>query len=125
MKFEFHRDDPDISLHELCAHILSAILHILKELYENLVPEIAFRCSCPKHRAERTISNLCTLVDIKKLRFLCERRPVKLEEAQQVWIGEVSTFTTMQLLLILKRVLLSNSTACVTVSLTSEQRRLK
>ena len=83
-------DDPDIPLRELCAHILSVLLHILKELYEKLIPEIAFRCPCPKHRADRSINNICTLVDTKRLRFLCERRPVKLDEAQKVWIGEVS-----------------------------------
>ena len=84
------RDDPEISLHELCADILSVILHILKELYEKLTPTLAFQCSCPKHKDERSLRNLCTLVDIKRLRFLCDRRLVKLEETQSVWIGEVS-----------------------------------
>ena len=83
-------NDPDIPLHELCANILSVILLIHKELYEKLILEIAFRCPCPKHRADRSIKNLCTLVDTKRLRFLCERRPVKLEEAHKVWIGEVN-----------------------------------
>ena len=83
-------DDPDIPLHDLCTHILSALLHILKELYEKLNPEIAFRCPCPKHRADRSINNLCTLLDTKRLRFLCDRQPVKLEEAHKIWIGEVS-----------------------------------
>ena len=84
------RDDPDISLEKLCAHVLSAILHIFRDMYEKLSPEIAFYCLCPKHKNQPTLSNLCTLVDAKKLRFLCQRRPVKLEEAQQVWIGQVS-----------------------------------
>ena len=84
------RDDPDISLHELCAHVLSVILHILKEVYPKLIPEIAFRCPCPKHKDEQTINNLCTLRSAaKKPRFLCERKLVKLEYAHKVWIEQV------------------------------------
>ena len=84
------RDDPDISLHELCAHVLSVILHILKEVYLKLIPEIAFRCPCPKHKDEQTINNLCTLRSAaKKPRFLCERTLVKLEYAHKVWIEQV------------------------------------
>ena len=86
------RDDPEISLHELCADVLSVILHILRDLYKKLTPTLAFRCPCTKHKDERSVRNLCTLDDrdIKRLRFFCDRRPVKLEEAQSVWIGEVS-----------------------------------
>ena len=84
------RDDPDIPLQELCAHILSVILDVLRELYKKLIPVIAFRCPCPKHKDERTIDNLCTLVDTRKLRFLCDRRRVELKAAQQVWIGNVN-----------------------------------
>ena len=80
------RGDPDISLHELCAHVLSVIRHILNLLYKNLVPEVAFRCPCPKHNKERALGNLCTSVDTMKLRFLCEGQFVKLTDAQKVWI---------------------------------------
>ena len=83
-------NDPDISLHELCAHILSAILHILRDLYEKLSPEIAFRCPCPKHKEKQTLNNLCTLADPKKLRFICEGRLVEYNHAQHYWIGPVS-----------------------------------
>ena len=83
-------NDPDISLHELCAHVLSAILHILRDLYEKLSPEIAFRCLCPKHKRSQTLSNLCTLGDTKKLRFFCEGQPVKVKDSQHYWIGPVS-----------------------------------
>ena len=83
-------NDPSISLHKLCAHVLSAILHILRDLYEKLSPEIAFRCSCPKHKKKQTLNNLCTLADTKKLRFLCEGQPVKIEDAQHYWFGDVS-----------------------------------
>ena len=85
-------DDPDISLHTLCAHVLSVVLHILRDLYEKLTPVLAFRCPCTKHKDKRTLSNLCTLEDRdnKRLRFLCDKRPVKLEQNQSVWIGEVS-----------------------------------
>ena len=83
-------DDPDIPLHELCVGVLSGILFILRESYGYLTPEFAFRCPCPKHRGSRSITNLCTLIDTKRLRFLCERRPVRLNEAQKVWLGEVS-----------------------------------
>ena len=82
-------NDPDIPLHELCANIRSVILCTLKELYEKLILKIAFRCHCPKHRADRRINNLCTLVDTKRQRFFCEGRPVELEEAHKVWFGEV------------------------------------
>ena len=83
-------NDPDISLHKLCAHVLSAILHILRDLYEKLSPEVAFRCPCPKHKEKQTLNNLCTLADTKKLRFLCEKQPVELKEAHHYWIGDVS-----------------------------------
>ena len=86
------RDDPDISLHELCAHVLSVILHILKEVYPKLIPEIAFRCPCPKHKDEQTINHLCTPRSAaKKPGFLCERKLVKLEYAHKVWIEQVRT----------------------------------
>ena len=83
------RDDPDISLHTLCAHVLSVILHILGVLYKNLVPEIAFQCPCPKHSSTRTLSNLCTSVNTKKFRFLCERKLVTLNNARKIWIEQV------------------------------------
>ena len=91
------RDDPDITLKALCTNILSVILHILKELYDKLNPEIAFRCPCSKHKEDRILSNMCTLADAKNLRFLCGRQLVKLEEAHQVWIGEVRKVLLMQL----------------------------
>ena len=85
------RGDPDISLHKLCAHVLSVILLILKEVYPKLIPEIAFRCPCPKHKDEQTINNLCTPRSAaKKPRFICERKLVKLEYAHKVWIEQVS-----------------------------------
>ena len=87
------RGDPEISLHELCTHVLSVILHILNLLYKNLLPEVAFRCPCPKHNKERALSNLCASVDPKKLRFLCEGHSVKLTDAQKVWIEPAQQFS--------------------------------
>ena len=85
-------NDPDISLHELCADVLLVVLYMLRDLYENLTPVLAFRCLCTKHKDKRTLSNLCTLEDRdnKRLRFLCDKCPVKFEKNQKVWIGEVS-----------------------------------
>ena len=81
------RDDPDISLHELCTHVLLVILHILRELYEKLTPELAFWCPCSAKR------NLCTLVGSGSKKLLCthekRRRALKLKDSQQVWIGKV------------------------------------
>ena len=70
------RGDSEISLHELCTHVLSVILQILGVLYKNLVTEVAFRCPCPKHNKERALGNLC----------ISERQIVKLTDAQKVWI---------------------------------------
>ena len=83
------RDDPDISLHELCAHVLSSILFILKRLYQKLVPQVAFYCPCSQHKESRDTNNMCTLVDARKVRFLCGRRPTTLTDKQQVWLGKV------------------------------------
>ena len=81
------RGDPKISLHKLCAHVLSVIQLILND--KKLEPKIAFRCPCSKHKDKKATSNLCTSVDTKGDRFLCEKSFVELEDAQKVWIGQV------------------------------------
>ena len=84
------RNNPDITLHDLCTHVLSVVLYYLKNLYKNLITEIAFRCSCTKHSACRGVDNLCTLISSKSsTKFYCERYPVTLNAAQKVWIGKV------------------------------------
>ena len=85
------RNNSDITLHDLCTHVLSVILYILKNLYKNLITQIAFRCPCTKHSACREVDNLCTLISTKtSTKFYCERCPVTLNAAQKVWIGKVS-----------------------------------
>ena len=85
------RNNSDIMLHDLCTHVLSVILYILKNLYKNLITQIAFRCPCTKHSACRGVDNLCTLISTKtSTKFYCERCPVTLNAAQNVWIGKVS-----------------------------------
>ena len=39
--------DPNISLHDLCTHVLSVVLYTLKN--KNLVPQILFQCPCLEH----------------------------------------------------------------------------
>ena len=82
-----------LTLHDLCSYVLSVIFYILKSLYKNLVPLIAFNCPCPKHESSRNVNNLCILV--KKaigISFRCERKlnPVILREYQRMWLGKVS-----------------------------------
>ena len=85
------RNNSDIPLHDLCTHVLSVILYILKNLYKNLIAQIAHRCPCTKHSACRGVDNLCTLISTKtSTKFYCERCPVTLNAAQKVWIGKVS-----------------------------------
>ena len=50
-----------MSLHDLCAYVLSAILYVFKSLYNNLSPCIAFQCPCPDHKTNRGINHLCVL----------------------------------------------------------------
>ena len=87
------REDPETSLHDLCAHVLLAVMHNLKTLYGELVPQIAFRCPCCAASAERDIDSLCTLKHGLRVRFLCDRRktkkPVTLTSNQKVWLGKV------------------------------------
>ena len=91
------REDPESSLHDLCAHALSVVLYFLKTLYENLVPLIAFQCPCSNHKAERDVTNLCTISDGSKVRFLCNdsMKLVKLKPEQRIWLGKVSIFVTI------------------------------
>ena len=85
------RNNSDITLHDLCTHVLSVTLYSLKNLYKNLITQIAFRCPCTKHSACSGVDNLCTLTSTKtSTKFYCERCPVTLNAAQKVWIGKVS-----------------------------------
>ena len=84
------RNDPDISLHDLCTNVVSAVLYTLKNLYRNLVPQISFQCPCFEHSSHKHVNNLCTLVQSKvTVAFLCGRTLVTLSDTQQVWLGKV------------------------------------
>ena len=91
------REDPESSLHDLCAHAISVVLYFLKTLYENLVPLIAFQCPCSNHKAKRDVTNLCTISDGSKVRFICNdsMKLVKLKPEQRIWLGKVSIFVTI------------------------------
>ena len=83
------RNDPDISLHDLCTNVVSTVLYTLKSLYRNLVPQISFQCPCLEH-SMTSIDNLCTLVEKKAtINFYCGRKLVTLQDTQQVWLGKV------------------------------------
>ena len=84
------REDPDVSLHDICSHVLSVFLYILKSLFQHLEPHIAFQCPCSQHQP--SINNLCSLSCGAKLRLICEetKKVVTLRPEQQVWIGKVS-----------------------------------
>ena len=80
-----------ISLHDLCSYVLSVILHTLKNLYKQLVPSIAFQCSCPNQDSRRGIDHLCILSDDGVwIPFLCGNNPIDLRKYQMIWFGEVS-----------------------------------
>ena len=84
-------NDPNISLHDLCTHILSVVLYTLKNLYKNLVPQISFQCPCLEHSSGKNIKNLCTLTETRiSVVFTCGRKHVTLRDTQQVWLGKVS-----------------------------------
>ena len=86
------RKDPKKSLHDICTYVLSVIFYTLNSIFEKLSPQIAFQCSCPKHASQKVIRDLCILAEGKtSIRFLCERTPVTLRPAQQVWLGKVMT----------------------------------
>ena len=90
------REDPDTSLHDLCAHALLVVLYSLQNLYKDLVPLIAFRCPCCAANTEKNFSSysLCTLKHGSRVRFLCDgrktKKPVTLTSNQKVWLGKVS-----------------------------------
>ncbi len=90
IRVEHNPEQTDFSLHDLCSHTQSAILYLLKILFPKLNLSVAFRCSCPKHAASKSLNNLCTSVQGRKIHFLCGRSPVTLSEGQQVWLGKVS-----------------------------------
>ena len=80
-----------IQLYDLSSYVLSAILYILKSLYKQLVPQIAFQCPCPDHKSSRGVDHLCILTDDGFwVQFLCGDNPVGLREHQQIWFGIVS-----------------------------------
>ena len=96
------RSDDDISLHDLCTHVLTVILYIIKNLYEKLVPQLAFYCACPEHSICRDSDKLCLLRESQiTLKFMCERRPVTLRSTQQVWLGKVRKIDFVQISYIL------------------------
>ncbi|XP_064386915.1 uncharacterized protein LOC135335371 isoform X2 [Halichondria panicea] len=88
IRVERNPEQSDFSLHDLCSHTLSAILYLLNILFPKLILSIAFQCSCPKHAASKSLNSLCTLVQGRKIHFLCGRSPVSLSEGQQVWLGK-------------------------------------
>ena len=80
-----------MSLHDLCSHVLTVILYVMKSLYKNLVPRVAFQCSCPYYiESGRSDNHLCVLTEEPQVLFLCQSRPVNLKIYQQVWLGKVS-----------------------------------
>ena len=91
--FEIHvtRGDSQITLHDLCTHILCVILFALNSLYEDVMPQLAFRCQCSKHRPNQAVNSLCILVEGTRVRYICEKtkKPVKLKPEHQVWFGKV------------------------------------
>ena len=81
-----------IKLHNLCSYVFSAILYTLKSLYNQLVPQLAFQCSCPDHESSRGDDHLCTLTeDSLGVDFICGSNPVDLNKHQQIWLGVVSS----------------------------------
>ena len=87
-----------ISLHDLCSYVLSVILQTLKNLYKQLVPSIAFQCSCPNQDSGRDIDHLCILSDDGVwIQFLCGNNPIDLKKQQLIWLGEVSCALTFNL----------------------------
>ena len=85
------RKDPDISFHDLCAHVLSVVLYFLKKMYKNLEAQIAFQCPCLEHlESQKNVNNLCRLVETTtSVKFACGRQTVTLRDTQQVWLGKV------------------------------------
>ena len=88
------REDPHISLHDLCAYTLSVILYLLKAVYQNLAPQVAFRCPCSQHTSDARVDSLCVLSHGSHVRFICEgsKKSATLRHQQQVWLGKVSSF---------------------------------
>ena len=78
-----------MSLHQLCSYVLSVIFYTLKNLYQHLVPQVSFQCSCPNHNFSRSINHSCTLTDEFWVRFFCGSEPIDLRRDQQFWLGEV------------------------------------
>ena len=94
--------------HDLCTHVLTVILYIIKNLYEKLVPQLAFHCACPEHSKCRDSDKLCLLRESKvTVNFTCKRQPVTPREFQQVWLGKVRKIDFVQLNCILLYLLYS------------------
>ncbi|XP_064397861.1 uncharacterized protein LOC135344563 isoform X2 [Halichondria panicea] len=88
IRVERNAEQIDFSLHDLCSYTLSAIMYSLKILFPKLNLSVAFPCSCPKHAASKSLNNVCTLIQGRKIHFLCGRSPVTLSKGQQVWLGK-------------------------------------
>ena len=92
------REDPNTSLHinDLCAYTLSVILYLLKALFQNLTPQVAFHCPCSQHTSDARVDSLCVLSHGSRVRFICEgsKKSVTLRHQlqQQAWLGKVSSF---------------------------------
>ena len=92
------RKQSSISLHDLCAHVVSVFLFVIKELYEDITPLVAFQCPCPKHESLDINKHLqlCILKRDVWLQYLCEDKEVNLRNSQKVWIGKVSNLNLFQ-----------------------------
>ena len=87
-----NRRQDSITLHDLCTYVISVILYVLKSIYEQITPIIAFQCPCLRHMlVSQHNLHLCILEgDDSWLQFLCEESEVILRENQKVWIGKVN-----------------------------------
>ena len=77
-------------LADFCSYVLSVLLYILKSLYKELVPQIAFKCPCSDHKSSSGLDHLCILTGAWISEFVCWSNLVDLRKHQQVWLGVVS-----------------------------------
>ena len=86
------RQDRSVSLHDLCSYVLSAVLYIIKEINDNIIPIIAFDCNCKHHEFQSSsYSHLCQLSSGVNTCFKCSTSHslVSLTADQQSWFAEV------------------------------------
>ena len=92
LRLTYGEEQGGLGLHELCTQVLSVVLYVLENQYENISPIIAFQCRCPEYSSSEKAhyQHLCILNrSAVCVQYLCGNHTASLSSNQKVWIGKV------------------------------------